>query len=234
MPKAHPKTFARFARYFIAVFFLLSFIAPAAKCQAPQTSSSADIDTIINRLCDNYDKLDNFRCVLTKFERLGSKTDLRTYNYFFSKPRLIRMEIIKGRNKGSVAVYNDGKVCARHGGIFKPFVITCKLTDKMVTSLRGGTITESDWQSVADKLKAYRKDNKLELRGIQERTGRSAYLLVIDGLNEDGITARKLWIDSSTFLPLASEAYESGTLVNSMDYSDIAVNIKMPAGIFNL
>jgi outer membrane lipoprotein-sorting protein len=144
------------------------------------------------------------------------------------------MEIIKGKNKGSIAVYKDGSVRARHGGIFKPFVATCKITDRMVTSLRGGTITESDWLSIVDKLKAYRQDNKLKNEGIRERGGRKAYLLAIDGLDEDGVTARKLWIDASSFLPLASETYEGKILVNSMDYSDIALNIKIPDGLFDL
>ena len=234
MPKAYLKTFSRFARYFPIVFFLSLFITSLVRGQAHEIAPPVDIDTIINRLSDNYDKLRNFRCVLTKFEKLGVKSDVRVYKYSFAKPRLIRMDIIKGKNKGSVAVYKNGKVCARRGGIFKPFVITCELTDKKVTSMRGGTITESDWQSIVEKLKSYRKDNKLRSMGIQERGGRSAYLLAIDGIKEDGITARKLWIDASTFLPLGSETYEAKTLVNCMDYSDIAVNVKMPADLFNL
>jgi len=232
MPRAYINIFAR---YLILISFVVLCLPWALSAQGSyRTVPAADVDQVINRLSDNYAKLDNFQCLLTKFERLGSKTDLRVYKYSFMKPRIIRMEIIKGKNKGSTAVYKNGSVRARHGGIFKPFVATCKITDRMVTSLRGGTITESDWLSIVDKLKAYRQDNKLKIEGIRERGGRKAYLLAIDGLDEDGITARKLWIDASSFLPVASETYEGKILVNSMDYSDIALDIKMPDGLFDL
>ena len=121
MPKAYLKPFAY---CFITANILFLSLSAGMNAQNPPQSVLPGADEIVNRLCSNYDKLNNFRCELTKFERLGDKTDLRVYKYSFLKPRLIRMDIIKGKNKGCVAVYKDGKVYARNGGIFTPFVIT--------------------------------------------------------------------------------------------------------------
>ena len=215
------------------VLFLFPSISALTQAQETGDPPFLSIDGIIDKVTDNYAKVENFQCALDKFERLDDKTDYRTYRYFFMKPRLIRMEIIKGKNRGAVAVFKDGKVKARKGGLLKPFRMTYEPEDETVTSLRGRTILESDWQNIIDKLRTYYKEKKLKLIGMESRNGRQVYLIETKDQEEGVLTKRKLWIDAATYLPFMTEMYEDEVLVSSMTYSDILVNTDMPREIFN-
>jgi len=218
--------------YIPVLFFLCLVFFPLAYAQDTLTPPLS-IDEIIEKVVDSYAKVENFQCLLDKFERLGEKRDLRTYKYFFMKPRLIRMDIIKGKNRGAIAIYRNGLVKARKGGLLRPFRLTCEPTHKTVISLRGGTVLDSDWQNIIDKLLGYQKSKKLKIAGIRPYNGRAAYLIEVEGISEDGITKRKLFIDTATYLPLGTETYEGKVLVNSMMYSNIVVNGDMSKSIFN-
>ena len=57
--------------------------------------------------------LSAYKCRLSTVCVLGKTVEKRVYNYYFSKPGLVRMEIIQGKDKGAVLVYKQGIVYAR-------------------------------------------------------------------------------------------------------------------------
>ena len=104
-----------------------------------------------------YESLSDYQCRMHEECRQGSRREERTINFYFKKPRFIRMDILEGNrfgDTGSVGVYrNDGKVRGRKGGVLSFIAITVDKRDPQATTIRGLAFDESDLQATLEKMR---------------------------------------------------------------------------------
>ena len=51
---------------------------------------------IIGKIKARYDEIQDYQCRLVEYCTDGSRYEKRTINFYFKKPKLIRMDILKG------------------------------------------------------------------------------------------------------------------------------------------
>ena len=81
-----------------------------------QANSAFGPQDLINAMRRRFEELNDYQCenLTTKYKNTQPK--IEGHNFFFKKPKLIRLEVTAGSDKGAVAVYNKkGKVRAHAG-----------------------------------------------------------------------------------------------------------------------
>lgn len=160
-------------------------------------------------------------------------------NFYFKRPRLIRVEVTEGPKKGAVAVLrSDGKVRAHLGGAFKFFVVTLDPEASELKSANDYPMVDSDLVSLADFL-----DNWVK-QGIRSRvsadpiildgTNRQVYVLEMYKDNDQGRVLKRVFVDASTLLPVEWYDYVNGQLWSKSTFSNIRPNIALSDKLFVL
>ena len=199
------------------------------KAEAEQMTASCIIKSFQKAL----DNLVDYQCVFDEYAVLDKQEETRVYKYFFKKPKLIRAEVIKGRNKGSIAFYRDGKARGKLRGLFSFVTISLKLTDFRITNLRRDTIDKSDWLYLLEETLFCQSRGQAKLLKIDYLEGRKAYCLGL-GFNPHRGFVVQLSIDADTYLPLQLEEFTTdGKLVHIIKYKDIKINQNLSEKFFN-
>lgn len=185
---------------------------------------------IIESFQKALDNIDDYQCIFEECAVLGEQEERRTFRYFFKKPKLIRMEILSGRGRGNIAVYRDGKVRGRKGGLLFFLTLNLNLTDPRVTNIRGDRIDESDWFFLLQEVLLCQKKDEVRLVKTDYLDGKMVHLLEL-GINQQ----RNLYIEANTFLPKRLERFETnGRLIHTIEYKDIRINQNLTEDFFNL
>ena len=131
------------------------------------------LQKVISRIESKAQTLSAYKCRLSTVCVLGKTVEKRTYNYYFSKPGLVRMEIIQGKDKGAVLVYKQGIVYARRFPWF--FSLRFKPQSRMVTTIRGGQVDQTDLGFILSILKE--PGRKLSWQGKEELSGQTLEII---------------------------------------------------------
>lgn len=178
----------------------------------------------------------NYRCQLSTICRLGDIEEKRIYNYVFQSPKFIRMEIIEGKDRGTILVYRNGFVRARRGGFLSFLTLTFKPSDKAVTTIRGGQVDQTDFGFIVSLFKNYanivlwKKRDKFEGQECDVLE-----LLIHDEVASAQPRKGYFWISRGTKLVLKYELYDSNELlVFQQIHRQIELNVDLPPNCFNL
>jgi outer membrane lipoprotein-sorting protein len=210
--------------------FILFFNSAAFSKTVSAKIEQMPVSFIIESFQRALDNVDDYQCIFEEYTALGKQEERRTFRYFFKKPRLIRMEILSGRDRGSIAVYKDGRVKGRKGGLLSFITLNLKLTDPRVTNIRGDRIDESDWFFLLQEVLVCQKKDTVRLVKTDYLDGKMVYLLEF-GINQQ----RNLYIEANTFLPKRLEQFDTnGRLIHIIEYKDIRINQKLTEDFFNL
>jgi outer membrane lipoprotein-sorting protein len=224
--------FLKLVIIFTTVFFFFNGAAFFQKVKAEV--EQPPVSFIIASFQKALDNIDDYQCVFEEYAVSGEKEERRAFRYFFKKPRLIRIEIISGRGKGSIAVYKDGKVRGRKGGLLSFITLNLNLTDSRVTNIRGDRIDESDWFFLLQEVLLCQKRGRVKLAKIDYLKGKKIYLLELE-VNQKTNLINKLYIEADTFLPERLEQFDiNGRLVHIIEYEDIRANQNLTEDFFNL
>ncbi|HEY9870918.1 MAG TPA: hypothetical protein V6D08_17265 [Candidatus Obscuribacterales bacterium] len=160
-------------------------------------------------------------------------------NFYFKRPRLMRVEVTEGPKKGAVAVLrSDGKVRAHLGGAFKFFVVTLEPHASELNSANDYPMVDSDLISLAEFL-----DNWVK-QGIRSRvsadsmtldgTNRQVYVLEMYKDNDQGRVLKRVFVDANTLLPVEWYDYANGQLWSKSVFKNIRPNIALNDKLFVL
>ena len=204
-----------------AVAFTILFLFP--------TFFSSYGEDVLSRWKRSFDKISTYRCKCIYRSEFDGVIEERVYNYYFKKPKLIRMEITSGKDKGSVAVYKDGKVRAHKGGILSFIVLTFDVRDKMVCDRRGKGMDTTDWGYVIEEMERASKAGRMKVwRGKLE--GKEVYVMEADL----GETSDRIYLSADTLIPLRREGLERGKVVSYEIYKDVELNVPLDDKLFKL
>lgn len=193
-------------------------------------SDEIDIEGVIHSIEENWKTINDYSCILTTYAKKGEEEEESVIEQLFMKPKWLRMNIIDGKGKGSVGIYNPftKKVKGFKTGILKIIVLTLDLSDKRVSSIRGLRIDEADWGTMIGRLVLYKTNNELVSVTSTSQNGKDAFLftaVVSDSSRLWGAIKEKIWIDKELLLPLHVEhSLHTGETVHFTKYEDFKIN----------
>jgi outer membrane lipoprotein-sorting protein len=220
---------SRVARFFFTGLVLWSL--------TPFFASSDDLtDEVLASMERAYESIFDYQCRLETLSFLGKKREERLINFYFKKPKLIRMDILKGNRPfdgGTVGVYLGGdKVTGHRGGILKGIILNLPKESSLTTTIRGVTFDESDLETVLRNLYFYRANAEIAVR---ETDGAYFFTCITDNPEEnDGISKDLVWIDKGSLLITRNERYEGETLVQAANWRGFIINVGLPIELFDV
>jgi outer membrane lipoprotein-sorting protein len=185
------------------------------------------IDQLQARLADCQD----YRYDVTCYERKGNQQEERSFRFFVKGTRRVRIQVLKGRGKGSEAVMDpQGQVRARKGGLLKAFVKTLRPDDPRVCSLRGTPFWEAACLNFlrALRLRATQQGTECEL-GLDP--DQPALILLV--VHRPEAIRERYWIDPQQMHLLRGEVLEGDLLVHRFAISDIRENTGLSDAFFS-
>ncbi len=176
--------------------------------------------------------LSAYKCRLSTVCVLGRTVEKRAYNYYFSRPGLVRMEIIEGKDKGAVLVYKQGIVYAKRFPLF--FALRFRPQSRMVTTIRGGQVDQTDLGFILSILKA--PGRKLSWKGKEESNGQTLEVIELrDEKTKPGEPQKGIfWVRQDGFI-LKYELYDSeNNLVFRQSHDNIQPEVSLNPSLFKL
>lgn len=218
----------------VAGGLLLQSGGPLTAAAEPLHSAASVVGEVERHL----ETIQAYRCRLHSVSVLGAKQERRVLDYVFQRPNLIRMRVLQGPDRGSVAVYRDGRVRGHRGGLLSWIMLTYPPAHPEVTTIRGGRLDQSDALYLADVLRAALQAGALSLDGLQTRQGRTCYQLSalghVEALDREAGTGR-FWIDREQPFMSAFELYdEAGRLIYRQAHEQLELNPVLPEETFRL
>lgn len=215
----------------------ITFLAPLFLLQAQQTDESYTTPSaLIGAYASMLEEIEDYQCRMYETCSKGRKTEERVINFYWRRPRFIRMDILRGsrfRDKGSVGVYlNDEMVTGRKGGWIGFLSIRVDKTDSLATTIRGVTFDQSDMLAALERM----QDHLLYSECILKQSGGLYELTFLPGdtRRSGGITREEIRLDSRTLLPLQADSYEDGRLVQHIEWSSYILNAGLPPALFDV
>jgi hypothetical protein len=206
---------------------------------APLPSSAADLSTprsVVEAFAAMYASLSDYQCRMQEECRQGSRHEERTIDFYFKKPRFIRMDILKGSrfgDNGAVGVLRgDGRVRGRKGGLLGILAITVDKHDPQATTVRGLAFDESDLQATLEKMRFHLAESACTLS-----VSGAMYELVFeprDPSRNGGVTKDVIRLDAVTLLPASSDSWEGERLVQHAEWSTYIIDAGLPDQLFDV
>jgi hypothetical protein len=198
---------------------------------AKDTSPEVYLDMIKAR----YRLIDDYQCRMEEFSIKDGRREERIMNYYFKKPKLIRIDILQGNrafDRGSVGVYRGGdKVSGHRGGIMKDITLNISKDSPLATSIRGESIDRSDMATVIERFEYHVKNST----AVTSETASHLEFefMPADPSLIDGITKDIIWVDRELMLITRSERYEGNKLVQQVVWSGYILNAGLPVELFD-
>lgn len=215
----------------VSVFFL-NFL----DIQQIDAQEDGQAQQILQEVSQQIFSIHSYRCVLSTICRLGNREERRIYNYAFQAPKLIRMDVIAGKDRGATLVYRNGFVRVRRGGLLSFITLTFKPSDRRVTTIRGGQIDQTDFGFIMSLLLDSTK--KILWKNKDSFMGEDAdvlELLETKTVNPDEPVRGLFWISHNSKLILKYELYDkNNNLLFQQIHKDIQLNIDFPEDYFKL
>ena len=193
-------------------------------------------EEILQKTISSYKNLKTFSCILEVYNKAGNNEENITYEYYFQKPDKIRLEVIEGKDKGTVIVYQNGRVRYKKGGVLSFIPLSLNIDDPIVLSIRRGRVNELSLEYIVDILTKYSPQSIKEVTIL----GYSCYVIEI-GDSRDRLynySLQRIYIEKNNFIPIQLEQYENtngqNELVHRRVYKNFKINPPIDEKIFNI
>lgn len=166
----------------------------------------------------------------------GKKTIFEKGNFYFEKPRLLRVEEVGDYKKGAVAVIGkDGKIRGHLGGALSPFTVTLSENSDQLLSANGYPMVDSDYASMSKVTQSFLKqgmksrvtDRPVQVDGHPEKV----YILEV----YNGATLfKRAYINAQSLLPVEWFDYQDGRLFARTVWKNLRVSANLSDDLFKL
>lgn len=179
----------------------------------------------------------DYQCKMQSNNKLGQEKDMKQIEFWFKRNHQVRMEVLDGKNKGSLLTRNDrGRIKGKKGGILRLVTVTLDDTDERILNLRGRKFYEADWGTILSEFAERTKAGwKVEIVDEEKVGGTPCRVLVATGSEtESRVSKDMMWIDKKSHLILRRKQYEGENLVNEVLWWDIRLNSGLSDDLFSL
>uniref|UniRef100_A0A7C3MH74 DUF1571 domain-containing protein n=1 Tax=Dictyoglomus thermophilum TaxID=14 RepID=A0A7C3MH74_DICTH len=199
-------------------------------------SLGISIEEVIRKTQEANNKVSTLYSILEVYNRLGNNEEYITYKFYYQKPDKIRLEVLEGKDKSTIMVYQTGKVRYKKGGLLSFIPLSLNVDDPLVVSIRKGQIPDLTFDYIIDLLTTNNPT------GIKETVflNYNCYIIEI-GSSRDKLynySFQRIYIEKNLFLPVSLEQYEDikgeRTLVHRRVYKNLQINIKIDPQTFEI
>jgi outer membrane lipoprotein-sorting protein len=192
-------------------------------------------DEVVSRAEQQFAGLTDYECLSEMEAHQGERQESGRYHLWFKKPRMLRVRVTGGRNRGSeVAIDSGGAIRGRKGGLLKPFVMRLKPTDRRLKSIRGVPVTEFYWGAFYEKLRRRASLAGAQL-SLEPHLRPEAPFEVVLTYRDAGKSMREVYgIDPRLWVMVEGEVFEDGTRVDHVTFQDIRLNTGVAESWFRL
>ena len=92
----------------LGYLLVISFFAYASPCKAQS------LENIFVKMRERFKSLQDYQCLFASYTANRKKEVEIHYKYYFKKPKMIRMEALTGKYKGSILIYNRSAAADKH------------------------------------------------------------------------------------------------------------------------
>lgn len=224
----------RIIRSPVLVLVLLCALAPTLSPEA-----NDDFKAHFVRLCRQFEQLRDYKCLYESTSSKGERTENFLYKLFFSKPKSVRMEIIRGRSRGTILLLDPvrNKVRLRIGsGLLASLVLTLSPDSKRVVDLNGHGIDHAAWGWFLDQHRErldYFDSSSLGDETVDGRTARVFELVSKDIVQTRSIGREKIWIDPEWDVIVRYQVFDpKDKLIQAAVFSRIVLNPGLDKNLF--
>ncbi len=217
----------------------LALAKASARPHGPLLQDMRDGKDFVDEMVKAADALQDytFHFEMTAYKKGGEVTE--EGNFYFKKPRLLRLEEVGRYKRGSVAVLqNDGKVRAHLGGALKFIVVTLNPYAGELQSVNNYPMVDSDFLSLAQFLQNWVK------QGIQSRVSatpmllngstRKVYMVDMYKASSPDTVLKRVFVDEDTKLPVEWYDFVNGQLWSRSVFKDIKTNAGLTDETFTM
>lgn len=199
---------------------------------APRAEEELSADALMRRADARFQQLQDYECDADTECRLGSKTESTGLHIWFRKPRLMRIKVMRGKNKGSeVVMGRDGKIRARKGGVLKFISVRLKPNDRRLRNLRGTPLTRLHWENFYAE---YRRHADLPGARTAARRAPGGHEITLT-YSSNGTSVREVFrIASDTWTLTEGQMFENGTMVDGVRFRNFRFNAGLQDRFFAL
>lgn len=212
----------------------------AATISPTQLAASTDAHSFIEHMVTSADSLDSYSFSYQMSAFKDGKSVVEKGDFYFKKPRLMRLEVTEGKRKGSVAVLeSNGKVRGKAPGLgFLTSMISLSPDSSYLKSVNGYPMCDSDYFSLARALKEFLQKGctaKMTKHVVAESTGHQPSHL-IEVYTDKSATQlfKRVFVDADSYLPVEWYDYEDGKLSSQSSWRNFQSNKSLPATLFSL
>jgi hypothetical protein len=164
-----------------------------------------------------WGKVPSYTANMKVHETKGADIQDRTYHYAYLKPHFAKIDITGGPGRGGGAVWKGGDTVSGHRG-FPSFIhLTKGIHDPEACGLRGGTIAEASFDSIAESVKS-----AASVTNGEETVNGSAYdTVTMPYKDANGATKRVIFLSRATHLPARRVTYAGDMVVETEDFTDV-------------
>jgi outer membrane lipoprotein-sorting protein len=165
-----------------------------------------------------------YSATVTIFEKKGTQVQHVVFDYNFRKPSRATVHVVQGPNAGVTLVWNGGSTMAAHrgSGFIAQFKRTVSLHDPLVTTIRGSSIDQLSFGAILTHAQqtagAVSQSRGPRIGGV---TTEAVTLIPTSSASDAGLTHEVVDISTSTHFPMRVLGYNGGTLVRSIDFSNV-------------
>lgn len=209
----------------VITLLLLAASGPPSQAYAPLTPQE-----LITKLRQSFNALNDYQCSVVSTGYKTGQPKVNSHDFYFKKPKLIRLEVTGGSDKGARCVLMaNGKVRAHAGGILSVFKITMEPDDKRLRDKDGSTFVESHLGgTINDIEKALVGATSAVVTEVER--GRKLYLLTIDRPGKRD----QIFIDAQLLLPAEWHTTRDGRISSITEWRNLRVNVGLADSLFQL
>ena len=217
------------AKAFLVFMWFLSVAAVSA-----QEALGDPLEVFLDQFALVVGSIEDYQCRISEWSSSNGDEESRIVNFYFLRPRNMRMDIIIGTrfgDDGGRAVYlPNGKVVAKMRRI--PFSRVLDVTDSLVTTLRGKNLLDTDLIGIQRALETYTVTGSVTFSRDDE-------FAIFDVFHPDpsmtnGLDREVICFDAESLLPVSADGFISGALVQHFAFSDYVLNVGLPSEVFSV
>lgn len=195
-------------------------------------------DEALAKMRNAWKSVDRYTVKIVSHQEKGAKSQDYTINLSYKQPGWLKIKVIDGDNKGSVAVYDPHKdnIRVKWGGIGLPVALSPDA--KMAKSLRGEKIYSMTFEHMLKHADWYLANGSLSWVGEETVDGAPCAVIEFSTSSADknlGIARERWWLDTNTgFIRKINSFDSNGKKVQWSIWRNLKLNPDLSEDHFNL
>ena len=209
---------------------LCALAAAGLSCGA---GARATEPTLLDQFAKRWATIDDYTATIVAHEVDGTRTDDRTFRFWFRKPDHAKLEMTEGYDRGTVVLWTGGSRVHVHVAGLGLIPLSYGIHDSKVTSMRGNSIARPNLGPTIDCFEQHRDAVRAGSGPTIDGRATQTLTLEIDGglgcpgepAQDRDVTKDVLTMTRDDGFVVLRERYAGDSLVERWELRDLRVNV---------